>query len=462
MKEQNNSVDVIELEQLSIKDLLRGDMFSEPMLDNILGPIAFYEVYDNHITLRKYNKMYEQLIGSVGEHIEDKIDILKYFYEHEWEKLFEMFEKAYRNRNEGASCDVYRRMEKGGYVCLKLQSFFLYEQDGRRIYYNSLRDVTKLYKQNEFLERQNKVLRSRKSDISGELLKAKEWQQVKYKILTEIPGTFVYDYEPCSDFLSVEYTMADGSVKKIEVEAFVENIESLSWMAEENIEEQKRIFLTEEDIPLSGTVDFKASIGEDERFHWYRSYYKRLLDENGKIYRIVGRADNIDDELNLVARWRERAMKDQKTKLLNCESAKKVINELLRKVKGGALLLIDVDDFKSINDMLGHLKGDEIIKNMASALKKILSQKDVAARFGGDEFMVYLPGVSERGIAVMKAKEILSGTRRIRIGENRNAECSIGIAITEDSDVTCEKMIYQADVALYKAKENGKNQYAIY
>ena len=123
-----------------------------------------------------------------------------------------------------------------------------------------------------------------------------------------------------------------------------------------------------------------------------------------------------------------------------------------------ALLMVDIDDFKTINDTLGHLVGDVVINHIADILRRSVRVFDVCTRFGGEEFAIVMPGAGPDD-AVRVAERI-----RQRIEDYRSPElgiqhttASIGISISSD-EMTVRDLIAQADRALYDAKRNGKNQ----
>ena len=119
-----------------------------------------------------------------------------------------------------------------------------------------------------------------------------------------------------------------------------------------------------------------------------------------------------------------------------------------------ALLAIDVDRFKTINDRFGHKRGDGVLLRLADVLRGALRSTDVPARFGGDEFMVLMPqtGANAASIAAERIRAAFEA------GDGINPTISIGIASAHGADAHVEELIAQADTALYAAKEAGRNQ----
>lgn len=133
----------------------------------------------------------------------------------------------------------------------------------------------------------------------------------------------------------------------------------------------------------------------------------------------------------------------------------------------GALMVLDVDHFKSINDTLGHSAGDELIVSVARVLRDQLRETDVVARLGGDEFAILLPAADHADAETVAAKlveavreqaTVLSGERRHRV------TISLGVFLfdTGGADITAEEAIVDADLAMYDAKENGRDGYSLF
>ena len=125
-----------------------------------------------------------------------------------------------------------------------------------------------------------------------------------------------------------------------------------------------------------------------------------------------------------------------------------------------ALLLLDIDHFKSFNDTYGHAMGDLVLKNVATTLQRCLRQADVLARFGGEEFVVLLPQVGERG-AMESAERIRAALESSGIhpgGPRKRVTVSIGLATFPDHADSSESLLRAADEALYRAKDASRNR----
>ena len=129
-----------------------------------------------------------------------------------------------------------------------------------------------------------------------------------------------------------------------------------------------------------------------------------------------------------------------------------------------ALFFIDLDHFKEINDSLGHTVGDKVLKAVTQRLSKVLRKEDSLARLGGDEFTVILEGLTQIQDASLLAEKILKSLREPITIENNvlYVSCSIGISFYPEDGVNAHDLLKHADVAMYKAKEDGRNNFKFY
>jgi diguanylate cyclase (GGDEF)-like protein len=129
-----------------------------------------------------------------------------------------------------------------------------------------------------------------------------------------------------------------------------------------------------------------------------------------------------------------------------------------------AVIFMDLDDFKLVNDSLGHGAGDELLRSVADRLHLILRPSDTAARFGGDEFAILLEDTSEAYAAVRVAERIVSvlKPRFVIAGREVAMHASVGVAVSTVSDVSADELVRRADVAMYRAKVKGKGGFEIF
>ncbi len=163
-----------------------------------------------------------------------------------------------------------------------------------------------------------------------------------------------------------------------------------------------------------------------------------------------------------------RADRDPLTKLYNKEVTRSRIEDFITVHKQdsiAALFLIDVDNFKSVNDQKGHIIGDEVICALASNLQSLFRAQDIVGRVGGDEFMVFMKDVVDESSVYLKASEICRAFYlefENKDGTMNNVSASVGISIYPIDGTSFPELYNNADIALYHVKENGKNSFEIY
>ena len=144
-------------------------------------------------------------------------------------------------------------------------------------------------------------------------------------------------------------------------------------------------------------------------------------------------------------------------------------NELARETRrasrygsGGAILLIDLDHFKDVNDVLGHKAGDDLLKGVAGALRRRMRQTDVLARVGGDEFAVLLPQTAREEARIVAAGIVDTLRQHVTVVGERSIRvtASVGVALFED--LGSEELLARADLAMYDAKAEGRGRLSMY
>lgn len=160
------------------------------------------------------------------------------------------------------------------------------------------------------------------------------------------------------------------------------------------------------------------------------------------------------------------AQKDELTNLWNRHYIEAEIRKTaLSDDDRGVFMMMDMDNFKAVNDNFGHMMGDAILINMAEVLQKVTKEDDVICRMGGDEFCLFLKGAYPNEECVRIAKEIIAGMDdklKVINADGYDVSVSIGIAQMPDDGTDYSELYNKADKALYFVKENGKKSYHFY
>lgn len=168
--------------------------------------------------------------------------------------------------------------------------------------------------------------------------------------------------------------------------------------------------------------------------------------------------------VRLISRLNRMAVTDPMTGLFNRRRFNRALQDEIERAQRFAepvaLLILDIDKFKSINDTYGHAAGDEVIKGVAEVLREVTRSVDVVSRIGGEEFSVILPKTAKReGIQVAEKIRKEMEKRRFELGKtSRNVTISLGVSVFPQDGTEAETLMNCADDNLYRAKEEGRNR----
>jgi len=192
---------------------------------------------------------------------------------------------------------------------------------------------------------------------------------------------------------------------------------------------------------------------------------KRLVDDTGRTLGWRGVLSDVSAKVEAERSLWQLAHTDSLTGLANRFTLRDALAQVLRDSEtGAALLMLDLDHFKTVNDTLGHSVGDELLQAVAQRLRACVRPGDLVARLGGDEFAVLMTHSGEVDAADALARRLVDALqqplelhgRRLRIGG------SVGVALRVDTGVGVDEWLIQADTALYAAKEAGRGQHVVY
>lgn len=172
-------------------------------------------------------------------------------------------------------------------------------------------------------------------------------------------------------------------------------------------------------------------------------------------------ADRLEEKTQEVTEIKTRSRQDALTGLWNRAYTEENVNRLISEGVAGALLMIDMDNFKAINDNYGHIAGDKTLMMFAQTLEKYAGDGDILCRIGGDEFVVFVNGLTSKSEISNLASDIISDLC-FKLEECKfetNSSVSIGIAQTPEDGMDFTKLYNCADKALYYVKQNGKNSF---
>lgn len=208
---------------------------------------------------------------------------------------------------------------------------------------------------------------------------------------------------------------------------------------------------------------------QDGRYRWVLSRGAAIFDDNGQAHRIAGSLTDITERKLTEEQLRHEALHDSLTGLSNRSFFMKQLDRAISLAQRNpdyrfAVLFLDLDRFKVVNDSLGHLLGDELLLTTAHRLGRCVRAADLVARFGGDEFTVLLEDVEHIEKVTHMAERILGAlSQSLNLaGHEVFTTASIGITTSDQEYRSSEEALRDADAAMYQAKREGKARYALF
>lgn len=211
--------------------------------------------------------------------------------------------------------------------------------------------------------------------------------------------------------------------------------------------------------------DFMTTNDGGCTYYWMRITARIFYWEDDESVRMLTYRQNIDSEKQQEMLMTKKMQLDSLTNLYNKAATQELTRKLLLKnpERSYAFFIVDIDNFKNVNDTCGHAFGDQVIEDFAYKIKRQFRDGDIVGRIGGDEFVVCVP-IASKEWAEMKAKS-LSQTLHYEFSSNQKhyiISASIGVSLSLEAGMNFETLYQNADLALYQTKENGKCGYTIY
>lgn len=199
----------------------------------------------------------------------------------------------------------------------------------------------------------------------------------------------------------------------------------------------------------------------DNDHKWNRLHFiVAERDSYGAVAKLLWAVESIDEDKKRQAQFKNLAETDPLTKLLNRSGGESVISELLLAGKHGMILMIDIDNFKYVNDTYGKEKGDEVIATLANVLKDTFRETDVLFRQGGDKFVVFIPGVDDISSGQIAIDRLFNNVDKVSLENTADwkMRLSVGAVLCREQDRDAISVLYQtADMAMRESKHREGN-----
>lgn len=283
-------------------------------------------------------------------------------------------------------------------------------------------------------------------------------ERLRYSTLAEFKDTLIFEYDCRDDTLEFTSNALDTlELDNLRLENATDLANDFPVFHPDDIENVRRaLWGTEHMIPDEIEHDRVRLKRRDGSYSWYRSQYKAVFDAEGRPVRLIGTLTDISAQIDREIELRNQAQQDPLTGVYN-RAGVKLINARLEQISRGVLFMLDLDDFKSVNDNYGHAAGDRLLMGIGGVLRDAFRSDDIVARVGGDEFVAFLSGSDSRATAEQKGQELLERVRQLRVdGVPARITVSVGAASAPDHGRTYESLSAVADEALYQVKNSGK------
>lgn len=293
----------------------------------------------------------------------------------------------------------------------------------------------------------------------------------RFRIAASQTANTIFDYDILMKKIS--YTNQDGSKRIIDTSDsdFPKNLLRLNNLPVQESKLIKDIFRNI-DVGIETDSCIVSSGQSAEISQWNKIKLTGIRDEKGNPIHAIGTIEDISNQKRVEMDLLLRAEHDSLTGLFNRKAAIQRIDHILNNASNHvlsenevhAIILIDIDNFKLVNDTLGHIVGDQLLINIAGSLQKSFRKTDSICRLGGDEFLVFLPGMISQEIVEKKANDFRIEVNQFIFEEKNsvNVSCSIGLAFYPQDGKSFQELYQKADKALYYAKQHGKNRSAVY
>lgn len=445
----------------SLNDFWNSSMQMEILFSNMLQPVAIYEfdAADSDLETIRVNNAYFDLFGyhvidEVGKSIQNTVDP-------EYRaRVLQTFRSVAENEDI-AHCEFPHTRDNGKELWIELKLKFIRRVGDRAVVFGTLANITDQKEIERELRRYRQALAASASrvetilivdDIEMNRQMLRNMFESEYNILEAKDGMEALDIAR-RNCHHIDVILLDVRMPVMDGEAFLEQKKE-----DVNIRDIPVVIITADDSPQQ---QVKAlSMGAND--YVVKPFIPEVVIR--RVCNVLESQKKLGETLRDTDGQTQEEGHDYLTGLYNRNVAGEMIQDVLRSADGlQALLMIDIDNFRQVNERYGVLSGDRAIRDFAGRLQKCFRKSDILARYGGDEFIVFILDVPSREFLEKKCAALLKELRS-SVGDGIGLECSVGAALVAAGDGANHfmELIGRADEALYEAKHKGKNQWYIY
>ncbi len=414
------------------------------LIHNLVGGIQQC-LNDRWFTLVQVNEGFMQMLGYGEQELHGKFQnrYLNIIYPADRDEVLRQTKEQLQTGNTvELEYRVVARDERIVWVLDKSQ--LIVGEDGKESLFSILIDITRSKKAQEELRltlERHKIIMDQTNDVIF------EWDIGKDQLSYSPNWISKFGYIPITDHASKRMVQVSH--------VHPEDMPLISALV-------KRICAGE----VYGEAEFRLADARG-RYRWCKIRTSTQFDDMGNTYKAVGVMTDIDEEKRAAQVLIEKADRDELTGLYNKSAVRRKMEAyLLKRAQDdiSEVYIIDVDNFKQINDSHGHMFGDTVLQAISAKLRELFRGEDMIARIGGDEFLVFVQNIADRAGTGRRAAMIGEAFRGL-FKQNVvqcNVSCSIGIARCPDHGITYDELFQRGDMALYYAKAMGKDRFALF
>jgi putative two-component system response regulator len=304
----------------------------------------------------------------------------------------------------------------------------------------------------------------KKDGLSERTINLVEEERTKYQFLADLSNEIIIDYDVDDDVITFSEKGWTELNLPMSISKFSQNLDIIPALSERDL--RKLIEKVQHTTTVHPIIREQYELTmPDGTTAWYEIILRTMWSREivPKIKGVIGKLLDINEQKQELIRLENLAARDTLTNLYNRTTAQKMIEHYLTKSLGprvAAFVFLDVDNFKKLNDNNGHNFGDKVLSNYAEIISNNIRSNDVAARVGGDEFIIFLKDQSNVMLVQKQINRLYDAFKVM--GEDQDCSISMGIALYPKDGTDYKTLSDCADQALYLAKNKGKNQYCFY
>jgi diguanylate cyclase (GGDEF)-like protein len=301
-----------------------------------------------------------------------------------------------------------------------------------------------------------------------ELIKSNQELKIsneRYRIVTEQTDSIIFDF----NFIDKTIVFSTNVKRKLGYPYLIDNFPQSAINC-------PAVHMDDIEIMMKLCADVMSGMPYEEselrikpakgEYIWCRVRATTIFDDHHKPVKAIGKIIDIDKQKKETLNLRAKAQTDPLTCLYNKSTTERLISACLKNDVNcrHAMFIMDIDNFKAINDNLGHIFGDAVLHDISPKIKKLFRNSDIVGRIGGDEFMILMKDFFSDESVKEKAEAFCKLLKQTLTGEKNDYSISgsIGVAIYPTDGTTYRDLYKKADIALYQAKRYGKSCYAFY